>query len=104
MAIDDCPTYPHIWSPGDTLPAIGGVLKGVDITGWTVELHIERPTTTLVKVATLLDATQGSFSIDWVTADLVAGQNQLAIWRMTNAGGAPQTPARMLIDVEPLPS
>ena len=104
MSAEDHPVFPHTWSVGDILPAIAGVLKGVDITGWTVELHVDRPTTVLVKAATIVDAAQGQFSVDWIATDLVAGRRQLAVWRMTNASAEPQTPARMFINVEELPA
>ncbi len=104
MATDECPKYPVVWYAGDELPTISGVFKDVDITGWTIELHLERPTTVLVKAASIVDAAQGQFLISWASTDLVAGKNQLAVLRATNASAEPQTPVRFLIDVEALPA
>ena len=108
MAINDCPTYPVVWTEGDRLPEIDGTLEGVDITGYTITMRLQRPDTAapivLTKTATIVDAAAGQFRFSWLSTDLVAGQNQLTVIQIANASGLPLTPQRFLIDVLELPA
>jgi hypothetical protein len=92
-----------LYMQGDRLPKIQGAIEDVDLTGHTVMLHLLRPTTVLVKNATLTDAVNGLFEFAWATGDLVAGVGQEASLRLQNPSGLVQTLGRFLIDVLELP-
>jgi len=62
----------------DTLPQITGVYKNsdgtpVDITGYTIELHIKYDTPREI-TADLTDPTNGEFKFNWVAGDLNTAQ------------------------------
>ncbi len=104
MSISKCPVYPVTWTEGDQLPGILGVLKDVDITGWTIQLKLDRSATiaadTLTKTATIVDGPNGQFSFAWAAGDLLAGVGQLTTVTFTNTLTEPQTPARFLVNVD----
>lgn len=107
MTCDSCPTFPHIFSEGDQLPELLGVLKGVDITNLTVTLRMDRPApdAVLVKTAQKVDAAQGMFKFVWDPTDLVAGIAQEVTITFTDASNRPLTgPKRFVIDVLELPA
>jgi len=107
MTCEACPKFPHIYSEGDQLPELLGVLKGVDITDLTVTLRLDRPEPAglLTKTAQKVDATQGMFKFVWDAGDLVAGIAQEAAITFTDASNRPLTsPKRFVIDVQELPA
>jgi len=107
MTCNPCPKFPHIYSEGDQLPELLCVLKGVDLTNYTVTLRLDRPTpsTVLVKVAQFVDAAQGMFKFVWDAGDLVAGIAQEATITFTDASNRPLTaPKRFVLDVQELPA
>jgi len=74
----------------DTLPQITGVYKNsdgtpVDITGYTIELHIKYDTPREI-TADLTDPTNGEFKFNWVAGDLKAGTWEAEI-EIKNADG-----------------
>ena len=106
MACDPCPTFPHVFSEGDQLPELLGVLKGVDITNLVITLRLDRPdpSSVLVKIGQHVDDAQGMFKFVWGTTDLVAGIAQEATITFTDASSRPLTsPQRFVIDVQELP-
>lgn len=107
MTCEACPKFPHIFSEGDQLPELLGVLKGVDITDLTITLRLDRPdpAAVLVKVAQKVDAPQGMFKFVWDAADLIAGIGQQAAITITDASNRPLTsPQRFILDVLELPA
>ncbi len=63
---------------GDTLPVLQGQLVGdsgeaVDITGYTIALHLNYPEP-FVKAAEITDATAGKFVVRWDAGDLRPGR------------------------------
>lgn len=107
MTCDSCPKFPHVFSEGDQLPELLGVLKGVDLTNYTVTLRLDRPEPAgvLVKIAQMVDAAQGMFKFVWDSTDLVAGIAQEASITFTDASNRPLTgPKRFVLDVLELPA
>ena len=96
-------TLKTTFTEGDQLPEIVGVYKGVDLTGYTVTLHIARPDPAgvLVKIATLIDPTLGKLKFTWSVGDLVKGSQQLCEIQFTNTMGKPLTSKKFMIDVVP---
>jgi len=83
---------------GDTKPDLVGRLVDVDISGFTIELHIDFPTP-LVKTATIDDAENGEFSISWEPTDLVKGRYKAQI-EVTDADGKIETFTNLLFVIE----
>jgi hypothetical protein len=93
-------TLKTTFTAGDQLPEIVGQLKGINLTGYTITLHVQRPapSTVLIKTATVLDAALGKFKFTWGSGDLVEGSNQLCEIQFVT-GGKPLTSKKFLIDV-----
>lgn len=72
-----------------------------DLTGYTITLHIDRPSGVLVKTAVPLEINQGRFKFTWELGDLEEGLGQLAEIQVVTPGGLPQTSPKFLIDVFP---
>lgn len=89
------------WTAGDLLPEITCALNGVNITGYTITLHIARPTTVLVKTATIIDAPTGLFKFAWSSGDLVAGALQLCEIEIVDGSSRPLTSQKFTINVDP---
>ena len=100
------PTFHVIFTEGDQLPELSGVLAGIDLTGQTIRLTLERPSpsTVLTKTAILTSPSQGKFKIEWDPTDLVFGLGQLAVLRLENAATQTQTLARFILDINELPA
>ncbi len=96
---DEIPIFPVTFTEGDRRPEINGTLCGVDLTGHTITLHVDRPTTVLVKSATAVDLTQGQFKFEWSASDLVAGCGQLAEVQIVDTAGKPLTSKKFIINV-----
>jgi len=97
-------TLPHIYTENDTAPPLLGEYKdssavAIDVTGYTITLHIKRPSAPLVKAATLTDPTNGLFQFDFTAGDLEAGQDQAAEVQFVTPGGAIFTGPEFCIDV-----
>jgi len=106
VTCESCPRFPHVFSEGDQLPELLGVLKGVDLSNHTVTLRLDRPDPSglLVKIGQMVDASQGMFKFVWDATDLVAGIAQEAAITFTDASNRPLTsPQRFVIDVQELP-
>ncbi len=56
----------------DTSPNLQCTMDGVDLTGYSIELHVAYATP-LIKTATLTEAAAGEFEFEWSAGDLVAG-------------------------------
>lgn len=94
------PTYPHVYTANDTLPEIAGVLRNVDITGYTINLNLKRPDgTEIQRAGTIVDAPNGTFKFVWQTGDLVAGCGQLVQIEIIDTGGNVLTAPEFLLDV-----
>ena len=90
------------YTAGDTLPALEGVVLETDLTGYSVKLLLERPTTNLSKTATITSADAsggGKFTGTWVAADLVAGDGQRAVIQLTSSTGDVQSFGGIYLDV-----
>jgi len=96
---DECPILKVLFSEGDQLPTLSGVLKDVDITGFTVRLTLERPNDVLIKSATFPDPTNGVFTFVWETTDLIEGFGQLATLQIINTLGEPSTNAKFRLNI-----
>jgi hypothetical protein len=90
----------HVFTDGDRLPELFGTYKGVDLTGQTVTLTLERPADVLTKTATLVDASAGRFKFSWAVGDIVTGQGQRGTIRVTDGSGLKTTISRFLLDVQ----
>ena len=75
----------HVYKVGDTGPPL--VFQHtddnnavIDITGWTINFHLKRPTgsSALTILAVLTDPANGVFTINFSAGDFVAGRDQLA--------------------------
>ena len=64
--------------------------KTIDITGFTITLHIGYEDAPLVKTATITDGPNGVFEFGWNPGDIVAGDYQAEV-QITNASGRPLT-------------
>lgn len=83
---------------GDTLPYMQGTLTNddgspVDLTDMNVTLHIGY-NPPLVKIATITDALNGKFFLEWDPTDLVAGRWKYEI-QIANAAGGIRTINRL---------
>ena len=92
-----------LFSEGDQLPPLSGVLKGQDIAGKIVRMTLQRPDDVIVKDATLTNAICGGFEFAWADDDLVAGSGQVALIQLID-GTTAQTLARLLLDVCEVPA
>lgn len=88
------------WTEGDTKPDLGPiVLEGVNITGFTINFRYHRNNASVLLLsATILDASQGEFVLQWSPTDLVPGCNQLIDIEIIDTAGEPFT-ERVFIDV-----
>ncbi|MHA2248276.1 MAG: BppU family phage baseplate upper protein [Candidatus Hodarchaeales archaeon] len=96
----------HEFVVGDTGPAIACTYTdsagaAIDVTGWTIKLHIKRPSThtVLTITATLSDPSNGIFQFDWSAGDMIAGQGQQAEIEFTNLTPITFTSPLFLINV-----
>lgn len=96
----------HQYVEGDTSPPLVCTYtdsdgNAIDVSGWTIKLHLERPSgsTALSVTATLTDPTNGIFEFRWSAGDLVAGFNQKADVEFTNLTPDTFHGPRFLIDV-----
>lgn len=96
----DCPTLQIAFTDGDRLPELVGVLKDVDLTGYTVKMNITRPSGVLVKNAVIVDAAQGQFKFTWDVDDLEHGFGQPVLVRTIDPSGKAQTIANFKLDVK----
>jgi len=103
------PTFPHVFTEGDQLPEIIGVLSETNLTNYVIEFGLERPNDTVLEKSTetsgvvILDAANGKFKVTWEkspTPDLIAGQGQCAQIRFIDTAGRPMTSRDFLIDVK----
>lgn len=92
------PTLAVDYTEGDTLPQLTGVVR-MDLTGATVTLTLDRPTTPLTKTAVLDDPANGAFHFAFGSTDLVGGIGQEALVRVTTSGADVLTLAHFQIDV-----
>lgn len=97
---------PHRYSVGDTAPPLLGTYVDsagapIDITGWTITLHLRRPgATVLIKTATITNGPAGQFQVSWAAGDFVVGDDQLAEVQFVDTGGDIFTAPKFLIDVD----
>lgn len=99
----DCPIFDVLYSDGDQLPTMAGVLKDFDLTGYTVKLDLARPGDVLVKTAALVDAPNGLFQFTWEAADLQPGIGQVGLIRVVDPGGKSMSLAKFQLDVRKVP-
>ncbi len=106
-------TFPFCWVEGDRLPEIvvtlrrpapegsTSKLKGQDLTGYTITLHLKRPapSAVLIKNAIAIDLTEGKFKFSWAVDDLVVGVGQEAEIQFINPSAEPLTSQKFLMDV-----
>lgn len=97
----DCPTLQVAFTDGDRLPELVGVLRDVDLTGFTIKMNITRPSgVPITKTAIILDAAQGQFKFTWGSDDLEHGFGQPAVIRAIDSSGKSETIAQFKIDVK----
>ena len=78
-------TFPYVWKANDTLPELFASKPDLDLTGYTVTLHLRRPDgTTVTKTGVITDAAGGQFKFKFDAGDLVAGDCQLAEVQFVN--------------------
>jgi len=79
------------FTTGDTGPALAGSINA-NLTGATATVHIRRPDRTVItKPATITDAANGGWSIDWATGDLsIRGKHYVEV-EVTFSSGKIQT-------------
>ena len=98
-----CPIFEILYSEGDVLPEMLGVLKDFDLTGHTIQLNLQRPTDVLEKMASIVDPLQGIFNFIWTATDLVKGFGQLGIIRIFDPTSKSQTLARFQLNIHEVP-
>ncbi|MBU0995386.1 MAG: phage baseplate upper protein [Proteobacteria bacterium] len=64
--------------------------KVIDITGFTITLHIGYEGIPLVKTATITDGVNGIFEFAWEPGDIMAGDYEAEV-QIMNASGRPLT-------------
>jgi hypothetical protein len=99
--LPNLPAFELVFTAGDRLPDLTGVLDATDITGHIIVLSLTRPAPhgLLTKNATITNGPAGTFLFSWATGDLVGGFGQAALVRMTTPGGLVETLARFTLDV-----
>lgn len=90
-------SFPWKFTAGDTLPQLAAALTGVDMTGYTCTLEIQRPADVLRKVAT---ASSSGATWPWTNTDLQAGFNQVVDVVIVNNSSQQVTSQRFTIDVK----
>jgi len=94
------PKFPVCFVANDQLPNMVATLVNVDLTGYTITLHMRRADgTVLIKAATAIDLLQGHFAFEWSAGDLQAGINQETEIQFVEPGGKPLTSSLFLVDV-----
>lgn len=99
--MSDIPKLPVCFVENDERPDLVATLSGVDLSLFTVTLHVKRPSpaAVLVKPAIGIDFTIGHFKFEWATGDLVAGFNQECEIQFIDGASKPLTSRKFLIDV-----
>lgn len=100
----DCPIFDILYSDGDQLPTMAGVIKDFDLAGWTVRLLLQRPNDVLTKDAAIVDAANGLFQFTWNPGDLEPGIGQIALMKAIDPGGKSMSLAKFQLDVRKVPS
>ena len=102
---DDGNTEYHVqYVVGDTLPSLEGILEEVSGVGYTVSLLVERANgSNLEKTAAVTTGASGgaSFVVSWAASDLVAGDDQRCLLKVTDASGGITTYKGIYLDVSP---
>lgn len=101
---EECPVFKILYSEGDELPEITGVLEDFDLTGSTVQMNLQRPADVLIKAAAFVDPPNGVFKFAWISTDLVAGLGQLAVIRIFDPSAKSETLAIFQLDVRRIPT
>jgi len=90
--MDACNLQPNQlgYVAGDTLPGLSGAIKdddgvAVDITGYQITLHIAYPVPVVIP-ATITDAVNGVYVIDWRDSDLTYGRWRFEL-QIVDTGG-----------------
>ncbi len=114
MSCEAYQTHPYVWTEGDERPGLtfrhkdapGAAGNPIDITGWTVQLRLERPDdTVLVKAAPVTDGPNGLAATGaWVTTDLQAGLGQQAKVELRDTSNELRTTIFFLMDVQRRPT
>lgn len=98
--------FPHVFTEGDRLPEIVGVLDGVDLSPYTIEFTLLRPDGSVVEKSSatsgvvITDPPNGQFKVTWEATDLVEGSRQLAQIRFIDGSGLPFTTQDFYIGVK----
>ena len=100
----DCPIFDVLYSDGDQLPTMAGVLKDFDLTGYTVRLILQRPNDVLTKDAAIVDAPNGLFQFTWEPDDLESGIGQIGLLKIIDGGGKSMSLAHFQLDVRRIPA
>lgn len=98
--MSDCPTMEIAFTDGDRLPEFVGVLKDVDLTGYTIKMNITRPSGVLTKTAIIVDAAQGQYKFTWDVGDLEHGFGQPVLIRAIDSAGKSETIANFKFDIK----
>lgn len=107
MADNEYEVVKHRYTENDTGPPLictytDSTGTAIDITGWTITLHVDRPTSVLTVTATLSDPTNGIFQFGdpWGATDFVPGFGQVAEIQLVDLSGVIVTAPKFVIDVE----
>lgn len=98
-------THPYTWTEGNRLPELVGVLSGVNLTGYEVHFHLERPDGVVLDKTVgnggvvIVDAATGKFKVVWAATDLIEGTGQVADVTFIDTGGLPLTSRKFKINV-----
>lgn len=79
---------PHTYTVGDTLPELVATeTDGVDLTGFDIELQVSLPDDTLLTVVAIpVDLANGQYKFKFGPTDLVAGELQSRIQKVSPGG------------------
>ena len=98
--MSDLPTYPHVYTAGDRLPAIVAAFK-FDISAFTIFAVVERPDgTSFEREMVNLNAQQTQLNL--LATDLIKGCTQLTL-RVEDGSGKPSHTPPIIIPVKPKP-
>ncbi len=99
MAANDAPVLGHNFTAGDLEPPIS-IDWEQSVVGFTSELVIDRPTTSVVVTGAIIDGPNGIIEYPWSAGDLVAGENQLVKARLIDGTSRRESTEYFKINVD----
>ena len=88
---------------GDTLPSYDVTVNATDITGFTIQMHVQKPngTTVFSRTAIIVDGPNGLARFVFITGNFDVSGNYKAEIEITDAGSDNETFGNIVIKVRP---